>query len=168
MFGRSLKIKWPRNAFLNERKRTMATVVIQKRKGKAKMSYAVRYKGPNTRATRYYDSYRKLKDAQEAANELRNLIDFGRPSKIHERRTRLSLLSFKEVSRLLKKEWDTRLKLGQLAKKTHEEYVVRVNVLNRVFGHRLLILTDLSEIPQSFKQIENLWNIAGIFNVSHN
>lgn len=116
----------------------MATVFIQKRKGKDTISYAVRYKDPNTRENKYYHSYRKMKDAQQAANDLRGLIDAGSPAKIRERKIRLSLLTFGQVSDLLRTEWVKRLKLGELAKKTHDEYIIRANVLGRVFGHRLL------------------------------
>lgn len=116
----------------------MATVVIQKRKGKNSVSYAVRYKDPSTRKTKYYNSYRRLKDAQQAANELRALIDSTKFSEIKKAQSKLNLLTFWEVSELITKEWEIRLNKGELKQKTYDGYLGRVNVLNKTFGKHLL------------------------------
>ena len=56
----------------------MATVVIQKRERQNRNSYVIHYKDPSTAKTKYYKTFKRFKDAQQAANELRNLIDLGK------------------------------------------------------------------------------------------
>ena len=55
----------------------MATVIIQKRKRKSGIKYAVRYKNPITRISKHYGTYEKMKEAQTAANDLRAILDSG-------------------------------------------------------------------------------------------
>lgn len=131
----------------------MATVVIQKRRGRSCTSYAVRYKDPASRRTRYYNSYRKLKDAQQAANELRALIDSGKFADIQKSKTKLNLLTFSEVSALLRDYWKDKLLGKKLKEKTLDEYNIRLNLLNRVFGKRLLHEITADEILDYQKRI---------------
>ncbi len=122
----------------------MATVVIQKRKGKKGMSYAIRYTHPLTGRKKYYKTFRKQKEAQRAANDLRTLLDEGKtPQK---RNKKLTLLTFGQVSSSLKEEWDKRFDVDDLSKKTFQEYCIWLNVLNRVFGKNILCQITKDEI----------------------
>ena len=116
----------------------MATVVIQKRKKADGHSYAVLYKDPMTRRTKYYKSYKRKKDANNAANELRGLIDTGKAHKVEETRNRMSMMTFGAVAELLQKEWDRRLEIGEIRPKTREDYGIFLRVLTREFGGTLL------------------------------
>ena len=122
----------------------MATVVIQKRERQNRNSYVIHYKDPSTAKTKYYKTFKRFKDAQQAANELRNLIDLGKILGIQKKKTKLNLLTFSEVAELLKQEWYKSVNQGKLKEKTFEEYVYQLNVLNRIFGKQLLckILKD--------------------------
>ena len=94
----------------------MATVVIQKRKGKRGMSYAIRYGDPITGKKRYYKTFKKLKEAQLAANELRSLLDSGKMPKLAA--TKFNPLTFSQVAESLRCEWDQRFKRKELSEKT--------------------------------------------------
>jgi integrase len=83
-------------------------------------------------------SFPKQKEAQHAANNLRQLIDSGRISEVNKIKIKPNLMSFSEVSELLKKKWDGLLRQRDLKPKTHGDYVIRINALTRVFGDRLL------------------------------
>jgi hypothetical protein len=76
----------------------MATVFIQRRKRKGRYSYVVFYKDPVTRKNKYYKTYSRSKDARQAANDLRTLIDSGGIAKVERRKLRLNPLTFSEVS----------------------------------------------------------------------
>ncbi|MFC1820953.1 tyrosine-type recombinase/integrase, partial [Thermodesulfobacteriota bacterium] len=47
-------------------------------------------------------------------------------------------LTFEEVSGFVTKEWEIKLNNGNLRQKTFDGYISRVNVLDRIFGKRLL------------------------------
>ena len=121
----------------------MATVVIQKRKGKKGMSYAIRYLDPISGKKRYYKTFKKYKEAQQQANDLRTLLDSG---KAPEKKLKLSPMTFSEVAASLKTEWTSRLKRKDLSKKTYDEYCIWLNVLKRTFGKRLLCQITPNEI----------------------
>jgi len=122
----------------------MATVVIQKRKGKKGMSYAIRYRDPLTGKKKYYKTFKKQKEAQRAANELRAILDSGKaPEK---KRTKLNPLTFSEVSNSLREEWGTRLERKDLSEKTFDDYCTWLNVLERGFGARMLCQISGDEI----------------------
>jgi integrase len=126
----------------------MATVIIQKRKRKKGMSYMISFKQPLTGKIKYYKTFRKHKDAQQAANELRSIIDSG---KLPEpTRVKLNPLIFREVAEKLRKEWDERHKRNDLASKTFREYSIWLNVLIREFGDRILCRLNRNEI-ESFR-----------------
>jgi integrase len=121
----------------------MATVFIQKRKRKNRNSYVVYYKDPGTLELKYFRTYQRQKDAQDAANDLRTLIDTGRSLDIQKNKTKLNFLTFGEVSEQLKIEWGKRLENGDLRQKTFDEYLYMLNSLNKNSGKRLL--SEISE-----------------------
>jgi len=131
----------------------MATVIIQKRNGKHRNSYIVRYKDPLTGKSKYYKTYQRQKDAQKAANELRSLIDTGKLSGMRGNTPKLNLLTFQEISESLRSKWKNRLECGKLRKKTYDEYIVRLNVLDRTFGKELLCEMTEDEILDYQKEI---------------
>ena len=135
----------------------MATVVIQKRKRNGKKSYPVHYKDPVTFKSVHYKTFKKYKEAQSAAHELRALIDTGRLAEVKKPKHKVNLLTFKEVADLKLEVWQDRFTRKEIAKDTYEGYMWRVKVLNRVFGSRLLcemsqkdILDYQSRILQEF------------------
>ena len=83
----------------------MATVVIQKRKRNGKKSYPVHYKDPLTFKSVHYKTFKKYKEAQSAAHELRALIDTGRLAEVKKPKHKVNLLTFKEVADLKLKVW---------------------------------------------------------------
>lgn len=116
----------------------MATVTIQKYKGKNKTSYIVRFKDPLTRKTKYYKTLQKKKDAQQSANDLRALIDNGQMKKVEKNRIKREILTFDNITESLKAIWRKKLERKKLSPDTFEGYVCRANVLNNVFGKRLI------------------------------
>jgi site-specific recombinase XerD len=114
----------------------MATVVIQKRKRKSHTSYMVSYRDPVSGRKRHYQTYWKSRLAQQAANDLRGLLDSG---KIPETKPKkLVLMTFGEVGQSLRQEWSGRLKTRTLSQKTCYEYKNRLDILDRVFRERLV------------------------------
>jgi integrase len=117
----------------------MATVFIQKRARKNRNSYVVYFKDPVTLRLRYFKTFQKRKEADQAAYELRSLIDNGKLPEIGRRKARLRLMTFGEVSHDLKRKWQKRLERGSLRPRTYEDYVYTLNSLARRFGKSLLI-----------------------------
>ena len=114
----------------------MSTVVIQKRIRKKGISYAVNYANPITGKKIYYRTFKRYKDAQSEANDLRAVLDSG---KIPERKkNRLRPLTFSEVAESLRTEWQLRLKRKELSPNTVEGYLSQLGVLERYFGKKLL------------------------------
>ena len=122
----------------------MATVVIQKRKGKKGMSYAIRYANPLTGKKKYYKTFKKQKEAQRAANDLRALLDSGK--KPENTMKKFNPLTFEEVADSLRADWELRLKRNDLKQKTYDEYCIWLNVLGRTFGKRMLCQITSGEI----------------------
>ncbi len=114
----------------------MANVKIQKRNRKDRKSYVVTYTDPITGKSRYYKTYRRMREAQDAQNELRQLIDTGKIKTV--RKIKFEVLSFGEVSRLLRTEWQARLKRRDLSAETVDGYKYNANILDREFGQRLI------------------------------
>ena len=128
----------------------MSTVRIQKYKGKRGTTYAVKYKDPLTNQTRHYKSYKRRKDANEARNNLRSLLDSGRlPKKEH----KFTPLTFNKVASSLRLEWIGRHKLGELSPKTFYEYNNRLDIVCRTFGAKLLVEISKSEIKNHIQDI---------------
>jgi integrase len=121
----------------------MATVVIQKRIRKKGMSYAIQYADPLTGKKKHYMTCRKYKQAHYEANELRAVLDSGRPP---EQRKKLDPLTFSEVAASLKKELESRLKRKEISDKTYSDYCIWLNVLNRTFDSKMLCKITEEEI----------------------
>jgi integrase len=136
----------------------MATVRIQKYKGKRGTTYAVKYKDPLTKQTKHYKSFKRRKDANEARNNLRALLDSGRlPKKEH----KFTPMTFNEVAESLKAEWISRHKRGELAAKTFYEYNNRLDIVCRTFGPKLLVEISKGEINRHIEGIaEELTNVT--------
>ena len=124
----------------------MATVSVLKRKRKNGVKYAVLYKDPITLQSKYYKTYARAKDANQAAHKLRELIDNGRTPEIERTKPKLSLRTFGEVADLLVDEWRQRNERGDLAQKTYDEYLIGINVLKREFGDELMTEITLHDI----------------------
>ena len=122
----------------------MATVFIQTHKRKFGLSYCVIYRDPVTGKKKHYKSYRKKREANQSANNLRALLDTGETPK--PRQTKTSVLSFSEVGESLKAEWQLRLIRKDLSQKTFDEYCIWLNVLNRTFGDKILCSITSKEI----------------------
>ncbi len=122
----------------------MATVTIQKRIGKRGTKYSVRYTDPITRKRKYYGTFLKLKEAQKESDELKSLINSGRSLNI--KKEKLSPMTFSEVADSLKEEWDARVIRRELTPKTHSDYCIWLNRLERIFGKKLLCQITTEEI----------------------
>ena len=153
----------------------MATVFIQKRKRKNRNSYVVYFKDPVTIKLKYFKTFQRQKDAQDAANDLRTLIDTGKSLDIKKNKIKLNFLTFKEVSEQLKIEWGKRLENGDLRQKTFDEYLYMLNSLCKNFGKRLLgeiteenILDYRSNVASKLTNVtsnRNLFIIKQVFKI---
>ena len=114
----------------------MATVTIQKRKRINRDSYLVSFKEPLTGKLKYYKSYPRKRDAQQAANDLRVLLDSGKMPE--PKRIKLNPLTFEDVADSIKKDWIQRLERRDLSEKTYQDYCIWLNLLNRIFGDKIL------------------------------
>jgi integrase len=133
----------------------MATVIIQRRKGMTKISYQVYFKEPLTGKRKYYKTYHRLKEAQQAANDLRAIIDSGKPPE--KKIKKMQLMTFKEVAESLKTEWNRKLLRGDISEKTHANYHYWLNILIRKYGNTLLC--QITE-----KNVEDYVNNRAIIN----
>jgi len=114
----------------------MATVFIQKHQKKKGISYNVQFRDPITGKKRHFKTFHKKREAHQAANDLRTMLDAGKiPAP---RQTKISPLTFNEVGESLIEEWDKRLQRNDLKPKTHYEYRSRLRVLDRMFGKKIL------------------------------
>jgi site-specific recombinase XerD len=129
----------------------MATVYISKRKTRKGQSYSVKYYDPLTRKKKHYKTFHKLREAQQAANALRAGLDSG--STPETQKNRLVPLTFGEVADSLRAEWAQRLRVNDLARKTHDEYGYRLNVLERQFGKQLLCQISTQEIKKYLNDV---------------
>jgi integrase len=116
----------------------MATVFIQKRERKNRNSYVVYYKDPATLKLKYFKTFQRQKDAQQAGYDLRALIDTGRTAEVQKNKAKPNLLTFAEVSEHLRHEWAKRLEKRELSYKTYEDYLYLLNPPIGIFGKRLL------------------------------
>lgn len=129
----------------------MATVTIQKRKGMKGTSYAVKYRDPSTGKRKHYKSYRKFKDANQATNDLRTMLDLG---KAPDRKKKLFCpMSFKEAADLCKAEWGKRQRKGEISPKTLDEYEIWANQLCRLFGKRVVATIKKPEIEEHVQKV---------------
>jgi integrase len=123
----------------------MATIFIQNRKNTKGNSYGVYFKDPNTGKLKYYKTYRQKKEANKVANDLRGLIDSG---KIPEGRIKLNFLTFSEVAESLRDEWKKRLMRKDISAVTFREYNIKLNVVERVFGKKILCQIPREDIEE--------------------
>jgi integrase len=133
----------------------MATVFIQKYKGKRGTTYAVKYRDSLTKRCKYDSSYRRWQEANDRAKELRAILDLGkRPEK---KRNQFVPMTFNEVAKSLKLEWIGRNKRKQLADKTLYEYNNRLDVVCRIFGKKLLVQITNSDIKEHINDVAEEW-----------
>lgn len=131
---RSLTIRNLQNTFHGGT--IMATVNIVKRNRKKGIRYQVYFKEPSTGTKKYYKTFQRQKDAQQAANDLRALLDSGNlPNKA---RKRIRMMTFNEISCELEKEWAEKRLTGELASKTVANYSEALKQVKMRFGHNLL------------------------------
>jgi len=131
----------------------MATVIIQKRKRKSGIKYAVRYKDPLTRHSKHYGTYDRKKEAQAAANDLRAILDSGK--KPDSRKKRFAALKFHEVASKLESLWMTKHDRGELKAKTMYDYKIWLKQLCDFFGNRLLCEIEKNEVEVFIYGIKN-------------
>jgi integrase len=114
----------------------MATVYIQKRKRNNGMSYLVSYYDPIAKRKEHYKTFKKQREAQREANDLRAILDSGK--KPVKKDVRFTPLTFRKVAKALKAEWRDRLQKKDLAIKTVSNYEIWLDVLERDFGDKIL------------------------------
>jgi len=114
----------------------MATVTIQKRKRNKGVRYLVSYKIPMTGKKKHYKTFCKYREAQQAANDLRSILDSGNLP--DPKRTRLNVMSFNQAAKSLETEWKTRHDRKELSSKTVKDYCIWLRVINQRFGDKLL------------------------------
>jgi integrase len=133
----------------------MASVFIQKRKSPktGKISYQVQYKDPNTNKTCYYKTFPRSMDAQKASQDLRAQIDNGKVHELHRKKRKFNPLKFSEVADQTVAVWKERVGNGQLRKTTFEGYALRVAVLKRTFGERLLLDLTTKHLDDFHKKL---------------
>ena len=126
----------------------MATVIIQKRNRKKGIRYVVSYKDPFSGKKKYYRTLARLKDAQQAANDLRMLLDSGKVAEVNSLKSKIRLLTFGEVCLSLKDLWKGRCERSELSDTSYRGYCDRLKLLERNFGDRLLCEIPHNEIVQ--------------------
>lgn len=119
----------------------MATVNIVKREREKGMRYQVYFKDPYTGKKKYYKTFQRQKDAQQASNDLRALLDSGKlPDKD---RSKVRMMTFNEVADELEKVWDQRMKIGELANATVANYKFALKAVRCEFGK--MFLSEIQE-----------------------
>ena len=114
----------------------MATVNIVKRTREKGLRYQVYYKDPYSGKKKYYKTFPKQRDAQQAANDLRTLLDSG---KLPDRnKSKMHMMTFGDVAEELVNEWNSKRQTGELRNKTVDEYIYTLNIVKKEFGHLLL------------------------------
>jgi len=122
----------------------MATVTIQKRKRQNRFSYLIYFKEPFTGRKKYYKSFQRQKEAQQAANDLRILIDSGKLPEPHKNKIRM--LSFDQVADQLERFWEQSLKTGDLKPATVQGYKDFLKAVRKAFGSKLLCCIKQKQI----------------------
>jgi integrase len=124
----------------------MATVVIQKRPRENGTSYVITYKDPNSGRKRYYKTFRKAKDARQAANDLRYMLDNGKSASIQKNHRKSKLLKVDQVCKCLKQDWEDKAQNKALSPVTLEGYLGRLGQITSVFGNCFLCEITEKEI----------------------
>ena len=136
----------------------MATVIIQKRKGKTgRTSYGVYYKDPFTTRRKYFKTYYRLKDARRAASWLRDLIDNGEFVEIEKSRRRPHLLTYSEVCGALRRKWESR---RSLSPKTLSDYRYWLAKTEREFGEKLFFELTHDDIDNYRWKVKKIWSMV--------
>lgn len=137
----------------------MATVTIQKRTRKNGVRYLVSYKVPMNGKKKHYKTFRKYREAQQAANDLRSMLDSGNLP--DPKRTKLNALSFSEVAKSLEKEWETRQTRKELSSKTVQEYCIWLGIVNLTFGENILCgISTVAIVSYRDEICERLSNVS--------
>ncbi len=76
----------------------MATVNIVKRSREKGIRYQVYYKEPYSGKKKYYKTFTKQRDAQQASNELRALLETG---KLPDSKKKVRMMTFGDVEKSL-------------------------------------------------------------------
>ena len=119
----------------------MATVNIVKRVREKGIRYQVYFKDPYSGKKKYYKTFQRQRDAQQASNDLRALLDTG---KLPDRKTsKIRMMTFSEVSEELLTEWNMKRQTGELRAKTVDEYIYTLKIVTKEFGSMLLV--EISE-----------------------
>jgi integrase len=126
----------------------MATVVIQKRPRENGTSYVITYKDPNSGRKRYYKTFRRAKDAQQAANDLRYLLDNGKAVSLRKENRKSKLLTTDQISKSLKQDWEDKAQSNALSPVTLEGYLGRIGQITEVFGNRILCEITKEEVEK--------------------
>lgn len=122
----------------------MSTVYVLRRPRKGGYSYAVRYADPCTGQKRHYGTYRKKREADRVANELRSILDSGQMPIRKE--TRFSPMTFNEIADCLDGVWKERILEGSLQEGTVYDYRIWLNAWRDVFGSKLLAQITTNDI----------------------
>jgi integrase len=149
----------------------MATVFIQKRMRSVGTRYYLYFKDPVTSKNKYYKAYRRLRDAQDAANDLRMLLDAGKVAEVKSSKRKISLLTFAEVCCALKEAWEGRVKRSELSKTSYRGYCDRLRLLEKEFGNRHLCEISQKEIVEHRNRVasetSNLTSNRSLFILKH-
>ena len=124
----------------------MATVVIQERMRQQGKRYPVYYVDPATGKRKYYKTFRRKIDAQQAANDLRAMLDSGDIGKVRKTKAKPTLMTFQEMSARLIEAWQLKVEQGEMSPKTFQDYRLWANLLNRDFGSKLLYEITAEEV----------------------
>jgi len=119
----------------------MASVYIERRKPKnpkGRTSYRVKYKDPVTFQSKYYKTFHKFKEAQQAKTHLEGLIDNNRMVQVKKHRRKVQPVRFNEVGEKLVQDWAKKLRRKELSQATYNDYSGRIDFLNREFGGKLV------------------------------
>jgi len=131
----------------------MATVYIQKRKCKSFYSYAIKYKDPVSYQTKHYKTFRRRREAVYASHELRMMIDHGKLYEIPKKKYQLNVLTFARVAELTEQVWLVRLKKHDLREITYNGYCLRLKLLVKKFGKRMLWEIQREDIEKYLEQL---------------
>ncbi len=124
----------------------MAKVVIQERMMQHAKRYPVYNVDPATGKRKYYKAFRRKIDAQQAANDLRAMLDSGDIKRVRQAKAKPALMTFQEMSGRLIKGWQRKVEQGNITSKTAEDYSCWLNRLNQDFGNKLLYEFSSEEI----------------------
>ena len=106
----------------------MITIAISNQKGG----------DPVTFQSKYYRTCYKYKDAQKAKSYLTDLIDNNRFAEIKKHRRKIQPMKFSEIGNLLVQDWEDQFKRNELSHATFDDYTLRLKVLNRKMGGKLV------------------------------